>query len=89
MTTTTSNLMEVTVLRERALEMCLEQASANKYRSVAANSAWYAQQLRLIAARGKNAKGLYQVLLDQENQTRDLIGAQFTIDESNCYLKYA
>jgi hypothetical protein len=88
-TTTTSNLMEVAVVRQWALQTCLELASANKFRTIAANNAWYEQQLRLIAARPKLASGLYQVLLGQENQTRDLIDAQLTIDESNCYIKYA
>ena len=88
-TTTTSNLVEVAALRERALQLCLEQASAYKFRSIAANNAWYEEQLRRIAARGKKASGLYQVLLGQEHQTRSLIDAQLTIDESNCYISYA
>jgi hypothetical protein len=88
-TTTTSNLMEIAVVRERALQTCLELASANKFRTIAANNTWYQQQLQRIAARGKKANALLQVLLAQENQTRDLIDAQLTIDESNCYIKYA
>ena len=82
-------LVEVAALRERALQLCLEQASAYKFRSIAANNAWYEEQLRRIAARGKKASGLYQVLLGQEHQTRSLIDAQLTIDESNCYISYA
>ena len=88
-TTTTSNVLEVAVVRQRALQTCLEQASANKFRTIAANNAWYQQQLRRIATRGKKAPALLQVLLAQQNQTRDLIDAQLTIDESNCYIKYA
>ena len=88
-TTTTSNALEVAVVRQRALQTCLEQASANKFRTIAANNAWYQQQVRRIATRGQKAGALLQVLLAQESQTRDLIDAQLTIDESNCYIKYA
>jgi hypothetical protein len=72
-----------------ALRTCLESAASNNLRVVTANNAWFQLQLHGLPTAGKRAVVLRNTLLVSEQQTRDLIAAQYTIDQSNCYIKYA
>ena len=88
-TTTTPSPAQRAAKRALLLQACLELASSNNFRVEAANAAWYQRQMHRITATGKRAVALRNVLLVDEHQTQDLIDAQYTIDQSNCYIKYA
>ena len=88
-TTTTIGPAQRAALRAVALQTCLESAAADNLKVVSANNAWFQQQLHALPARGKRAVILRNALLVDEQQTRDLIDGQYTIDQSKCYIKYA
>jgi hypothetical protein len=81
-TTTTSSQPDPTETREA----CLALAAANHYAAVAANAAWLQAQLRGLTAHHLLNSPLHQAIAVEEQQTLDVIDAQYTIDQSNCYL---
>ena len=76
-------------LRAQALKNCLVLAATNNYRTIAANNTWYQNQLRLLAAHPKRAGKQAKVLQLEQQQTQTEIQAEYTIDVSNCYLRWA
>jgi hypothetical protein len=78
---------QIALLRTLALQSCLELASSNNVRVIAANRTWFVQQLAL-AKHEKHAAALHDALVSNETETRTLIDAQYTIDDSNCYIRY-
>ena len=77
---------QAAAIRAHALEVCLELAAANNYRVIAANQAWFQQQLRGISPRPVLAARQRNALEIEQAQARLEIEAQYAIDESNCYL---
>ena len=80
--------VQLAVLRTLALQNCLELASSNNMRTIAANRTWYLQQLALAAHKKKGAKALHDALVIDETGTQTLMNAEYTIDDSNCYIRY-
>jgi hypothetical protein len=87
--TITLSPTQLAALRELALKTCLVSAATSNLRVVAANNAWYQRQVAALAAHKKTFSARYAALVIEESSTKDLIDAQYTIDESNCYIKYA
>jgi hypothetical protein len=77
---------QAAAIRAHALEVCLELAAANNYRVIAANQAWFQQQLRGISPRPVLGARQRNALEIEQAQARLEIEAQYAIDESNCYL---
>ena len=79
----------VATLRAQALKNCLVLAATNNYRTIAANNTWYQNQLHLLASHPKKAAKQAKVLQIEQQQTQTEIQAEYTIDVSNCYLRWA
>jgi hypothetical protein len=79
----------VASLRAQALKNCLVLAATNNYRTISANNTWYQNQLLLLAAHPKRAAKQSKVLQIEQQQTQTEIQAEYTIDVSNCYLRWA
>jgi hypothetical protein len=79
---------QLAFLRARALNACLATAGANHGAVVGANDTWHRQQLHRLAAIHPRPNAQYEELQIQEQQAQLEIQAEYTIDVSNCYLKY-
>ena len=86
-TTTTSSPAQLAAARRQALEVCLQLAAADNFQVIAANEAWFGQQLRGLSARRALAARQYAALQIEESQAQTEIQAQHSIDDANCYLK--
>jgi hypothetical protein len=73
--------------RTQLLKNCLDLSRANHDAVVAANGTWYRQQLNGLKGHGPKVVREGQALQLEEQQAQLEIGAQYTIDVSNCYLK--
>jgi len=73
--------------RTQLLKNCLDLSRANHDAVVAANGTWYRQQLNGLKGHGPKVARQGQALQLEEQQAQLEIGAQYSIDVSNCYLK--
>ncbi len=85
--TVTTRPVAVGAEREQALQACLALAAANHSLVVAANETWFQQQLRGLSGR-RVAATQYKALQIEEAQAQTEIAAQYSIDQSNCYLEH-
>jgi hypothetical protein len=88
-TTSTSKPARPAVDRTQTLKACLELATANNFRTISANRAWYQHQLGGPAQQKKMSRARYDELVIEQAQTQAVIQAQYSIDVANCYIKNA
>ena len=85
-TTTTLGVTTVATEPEQTRETCLDLAVLHHLQVVAANQAWYQQQLQTLSARHLVPSPQFRALQIEQAQTQNEIEAQYAIDRSNCYL---
>jgi hypothetical protein len=85
-TTTTTTSTTSTTRHEQTRQGCLALAAVNHYSVVAANAAWFRQQLHTLTRQHLLDAPQHQALLLEEQQALSEIDAQYSIDQSNCYL---
>jgi hypothetical protein len=88
-TTTTTEPAPPVVTPAETRGTCLALATVNHYRVVSANATWLNQQLETLTAQHLLSSPQHQALLIEESQALSEIDAQYTIDQSNCYLDRA